>query len=87
MCPLAVARLGFRYLDTPFAIRLGQPFRYPRQMALSKVEILGLHRDWCAKRMLFALVCTVCVKKMICVERLAWALIHTGAAGGIALWT
>ncbi len=71
ICPFAVTGLGFRYLVTPFAVRCGHPLTYPRQMAFSRVEICGLHNDWCANRMLFAIVCTVCVKKAIWTAR--WA--------------
>ncbi len=63
ICPFAVAGLGSRYFVTPCNIRLGHPLRYPRQIAMKRVEILGLQRDWCANQMLFAFVCTVCVKK------------------------
>ncbi len=87
ICPLAVAGLGLRYLETPFAVRLEQLFRYLRQVALRRVDILGLQRDWCAKQILFPLVHIVCVKKVICMERLAWALVNSGAAGDIAFLT
>jgi hypothetical protein len=43
----------------------------------------GLQRDWCAKHMLLALVCTVCMKHPMGVGRWAWALARTGAANGI----
>jgi hypothetical protein len=82
ICPFAVPGLGFRYLVTPFAVRFGHPLTYPRQMAFSRVEICGLHNNWCANRMLFAFVCTVCVKKAIWMARWAWALAITGAANG-----
>jgi hypothetical protein len=87
ICPFAVARLGFRYLVTPFAVRFGHPLTYPRQMAFSRVEIRGLHNDWCANWMLFAFVCTVHVKKAIWMARWAWALAITGAANGSTFGT
>jgi hypothetical protein len=43
--PLAVAGLGLRYLVTPSFVRLGHPLRYPRQIALRRVEICGLHSN------------------------------------------
>ncbi len=67
MCPLAVAGLGLRYLKTPFTVKLGHPLRYPHRMAFTRVDTCGLHRDWCAKWMQYALLRTVCAKKAICV--------------------
>ncbi len=80
MWPFAVAGLELRYFVIPLAVRFGHPLRYPHQMAFSRVEICGLHKDWCAKRMLFALVCTVCMKKEIWTAGWAWASATTGAA-------
>ncbi len=48
MCPFAVAGLGLRYLRISFSFMLGHPRRNPRRTALRRVEILGLHKDWCA---------------------------------------
>ena len=45
MWPFAVAGLGFRYLLTPLAVRLGHPLRKLRQIALRSVEMCGLHKD------------------------------------------
>jgi hypothetical protein len=45
MWPLAVPGLGLRYLVTPAALIFGHPFTKPRLMALSKVEMQGLHKD------------------------------------------
>ncbi len=85
ICPFAVARLGLRYLVTPCSVKFRHPLRYPWWIALRSVKISGLHSSWCARRMLFALFCTVCVKKVICVvAEWAWALELTGAAGKIA---
>ncbi len=86
--PFAMAGLGLRYFVTPCDVRLGHPLRYSRQIALRRVEIVGLQRDWCANQMLFAFVCTVCVKNAIWVAMLARALANTGAAGKImsATW-
>jgi hypothetical protein len=83
ICPFAVAGLGLRYCVTSCDVRLGHPLRYPRRIALRRVEILGLQRDWFANRMLFAFVCMVCVKNAIWVAMLARALANTGAAGEI----
>ncbi len=86
MWPLAEARLGLRYLVTPFAMRLGHPLRYPQWITFSKVDKRGLQRDWWAKQILLALFRTVCVKKAICVvAKWAWASAITGAADGIAM--
>jgi hypothetical protein len=65
MWPFAVARLGLRYLVTPLAVKFGHPLRNPLRMALSRVDIRGLHRDWWANFMLLALVRTVWVKKLL----------------------
>ncbi len=46
MWPLDVAGLGLRYLVTPTtALRFGHPFKKPHLIALSKVEMWGLHKD------------------------------------------
>ncbi len=80
MCPLAVARLGLRYFVMLVAVRFGHPLRYPQQIAFKSVEILGLHKDWCANQMLLALFCTVCMKKAFFVGLCAWVLVQSGAA-------
>ncbi len=77
MWPLAIAGLGLRYSVTPSAVRFGHPFRKPRRIAFKSVEMCGLHNDWCANQMLFALFCTVWVKQA---KFRAWALATTGAA-------
>jgi hypothetical protein len=62
---------------------------YLRQIALRRVEMHRLHRDWWAKQMLLALFFTVCVKKSICMAEWAWALATTGATNGnthLACW-
>jgi hypothetical protein len=71
-----------RYFETPLAVRFGHPLRYLRQIALRRVKMHGLHRDWWAKQLLLALFLTVCVKKAICVAEWAWALAKTGASDG-----
>jgi hypothetical protein len=60
----AMAGLGLRYLVTPLAVKFGHPLRKPLQMALSRVDIRWLHRDWWANFMLLALVRMVWVKKL-----------------------
>ncbi len=45
MWPLAVVGLGLRYLVTPAELRFGHPFKKPHLIALSKVEMRGLHID------------------------------------------
>jgi hypothetical protein len=62
MWPLAVAGLGLRYVVTFTAIRFGHPLRKPQWIAFRSVEMRGLHNNWCANRMLFALFCTLWVK-------------------------
>ncbi len=68
MWPFAVAGLGLRYLVTPLAVKFGHPLRKPLWMALSRVDIHGLHRDWWANFMLLALVRTVWVNKLTCFD-------------------
>jgi hypothetical protein len=96
MWPFAVAGLGLRYLVTPLAVKFGHPLRKPLRMALSRVDIRGLHRDWWANFMLLALVRTVWVNKLTCFDEgfffsdvvafppllQAWALAHTRTASG-----
>ena len=66
MWPFAVAGLGLRYLSIRVSEMLGHPLRKPLRVALRSVDILGLHRDWCANLTLFARVeiewakCAVC---------------------------
>jgi hypothetical protein len=64
MWPFAVAGFGLRYRVTPLAVKFGHPLRKPLWMALSRVDIRGLHRDWWANFMLLALVRTVWVNKL-----------------------
>ncbi len=59
-----MAGLGLRYLVMPLAVKFGHFLRKPLWMALSRVNICGLHRDWWANFMLLALVQTVWVKKL-----------------------
>ncbi len=74
MRPLAVAGLGLRYFAMPMAIGLGHHLRYPQQMAFKRVEILGLHKDCCANRMLLALFLMVCMKYAMFWGLCAWVL-------------
>ncbi len=48
-------------------LRFRHPFKKLRLIALSKVEMRGLHEDLCANWMLFALFQTVCMKNAVCV--------------------
>ncbi len=48
ICPLAVAGLALRYLDTRLTLKFGHPLRKPLLMALRRVDIFGLHSDWWA---------------------------------------
>jgi hypothetical protein len=77
---LAVAGLGLRYFVMPMAVKLGHSLRYPQQMAFKSIEILGLHKDWCANPMLLALFFTVCVKNAIFWGLYAWVLAQSGVA-------
>ena len=43
-----MAVLGLRYFRINLADMLGQPRTNPRRVAFKSVEILGLHKDWCA---------------------------------------
>ncbi len=62
MWPLAIARLGLRYLSISFLHKLGCPLRNPLHTAFNNVEIFGLHNNWCANFTPFARVRTECVK-------------------------
>ena len=66
MCPLAVAGLGFRYLRISVSDMLGHPLRNPFRVALRSVDIVGLHRDWCANFTLFARVEIECANVATC---------------------
>ena len=66
MWPFAVAGLGFRYLSISFSEMLGHPLRKPLRVALRRVDIFGLHRDWCANFTLFARVKIECAKCAVC---------------------
>ncbi len=65
------------------AVRLGHPLRYPPQMAFKSIEILGLHKDWCANRMLLAIFCNVCVKNAFSLGLSAWVLAQSGVANRV----
>ena len=56
MWPLAVAGLGLRYLSISSTEMLGHPFKKPFLVALSSLDILGLHNDWWANLTLSARV-------------------------------
>ncbi len=61
MWPFAVTVLGLRYLRINRSDKMGHPLRNPRRMALRRVEILGLHRDWWENFTALARVLTECV--------------------------
>jgi hypothetical protein len=52
--PFAVAGLGLRYLLISLTLMYGHPLRNPRLVALRRVEIFGLHNNWCANLTLLA---------------------------------
>ena len=64
--PLAVAGLGFKYLMMSVSEILGHPLRKPFRVALSSLDIVGLHSDWCANFTLLALVLIECVNAATC---------------------
>ena len=66
MWPLVVAGLGLRYLSISVSEMLGNPFKKPFRVALRSVDILGLHRDWCANLTLFARVEIEWEKRAVC---------------------
>ena len=66
ICPFAVAGLGFRYLRMSVSDILGHPLRKPFRVALSSLDIVGLHSDWCANLTLLALVLIECVNDATC---------------------
>ncbi len=58
---------GWAWIEVPcnaLAVKFGHPLRKPLWMALSRVDIRGLHRDWWANFMLLALVRTVWMNKL-----------------------
>jgi hypothetical protein len=61
MWPFAVVGLALRYLRINFSIIFGHPFKNPLRAAFRRIEILGLHRDWCANLMALARVHTECM--------------------------
>jgi hypothetical protein len=61
MCPFAVAGLGFKYLRINVSLMPGHPLKYPRRVLFSRLEIFGLHDDWCANFTALARVVTKCV--------------------------
>ncbi len=65
MCPLAVARLGLRYLSIKFLLLFGQPVRTQCCVTLSSIENFGLHNDWRANLTAFAWVWTECMNTTI----------------------
>ncbi len=60
MCPFVVAGLAFKYLRINDSVMLGHPLRNPSLTALRRVDILGLHKDWCANLTALARVRTEC---------------------------
>jgi hypothetical protein len=77
MCPLAVAGLGLRYLRISVLDMLGHPFKKPFCVAFRSVDILGLHKDWCAHFTLLARVEMEWEKLGVCCT----ALGRTGSVG------
>ncbi len=61
--PLALAGLGLRYLFISLTLMYGHPFRNPCLVALRRVDIFGLHNDWCANLTLLVRVCIECKNK------------------------
>ena len=56
-------------------------------MVFKSVEILGLHKDWCANWMLLALFLTVCMNNTMFLRLCAWVLAKSGAANRVmAVW-
>jgi hypothetical protein len=45
MWPLAVARLGFKYLRINISLIFGHPFKKPHRVTFKSVEIQGLHNN------------------------------------------
>ena len=61
MCPFVVAGLALRYLRINVSVMFGHPLRNPFCTTLRRVDILGLHNDWCANLTALERVCTECV--------------------------
>ncbi len=70
MCPFAIAELGFKYLRIIFLLMPGHPFKKSRLVAFNRVEIFGLHKDWCANLTALALVIMECVN----IARAGWTV-------------
>jgi len=70
MCPFAITGLEFKYLRINFLLMPGHPFKNPRLVAFNRVEIFGLHKDWCANLTALALVITECVN----IARVGWTV-------------
>jgi hypothetical protein len=60
MWPFAVAGFGLRYLRMSCSDIFGHPLRKPFRVAFNRVEILELHKDWCANLKVLARVPTKC---------------------------
>ena len=78
MCPLAVVGLGLRYLRMSFSVMLGHPFKKLLWTALRRVEMGGLHSDWCANLTSLARVQTECVNDA------SWTPLCIGVLGCVA---
>jgi hypothetical protein len=70
MCPFAVAGLGFKYLRINFLLMPRHPFKKPHRLAFNRVEIFGLHKNWCANLTVLVLVVTECVN----IARAGWTM-------------
>ena len=60
MCPLAVAGLRLRYLLIKSLLMFGHPFKKPRCIAFKRVDIGGLHNNWCANLTVMACEANQC---------------------------
>jgi hypothetical protein len=60
--PFAIAGLELRYLLISLTLMYGHPLRNPCLVALRRVEIFGLHNNWCANLTLLARVLIKCKK-------------------------
>ncbi len=60
-----VAGLGLRYRRMSLSGIVGHPLRKPLCVAFNRVEILGLHKDWCANFTALARARTECTNVAI----------------------
>jgi hypothetical protein len=64
-----MAGLGYRYLVTTSSFKFGHPLRKPIFSAFMRVEIFGLHSNWCENLTALARVRAECMNPATCICR------------------